>query len=110
MREAELEVHEWTGTPSVRIWLRYYYWSSNRWSCLPGYLAAKEGYWTTSGLSNSLNLFDDDGRLIATAFDMDVQYIGYPFDGLKGDTGNFMVLLEGLLHYSIKLGWEFIVV
>ena len=40
MRTAILEASGGTPKQSVRIELRYYYWSSNRWSCLPGYLKA----------------------------------------------------------------------
>src|SRR5215510_3600210 len=79
MRTAILEVSG--AKQSVRIELRYYYWSSNRWSCPPGYLTASKGYWTTDGPFDVLHLYDDDDELIAVAHDMDVQYLGYPFDG-----------------------------
>jgi hypothetical protein len=105
MRTAILEVRGTKG--SVRIELRYYYWSSNRWSCLPGYMRASKGYWHTDGSNNTIDLYDDDDELVATGHYMDVQHLGYPFDGLDGDTGPFWVFPGGRL-YRDAFEWRFL--
>ena len=99
MRTAILEVSG--ARESIRIELRYYYWSSNRWSCLPGYLKASEGYWKSSGLTDTLFLYDDDDNLVASGINMDMQYLGYPFDDLDGDTGPFWASLGGMLAQGV---------
>jgi len=105
MRTAILEV---SGTKrSARIELVYYYFGSNRWSCLPAYLMANEGYWHTSGMSDTLSLYDDDDKLVAFTHDMDVQYLGYPFDGLDGDTGRFWAARGGTFYRDVAK-WRFL--
>ena len=101
MRTAILEASGGTPKQSVRIELRYYYWSSNRWSCLPGYLKASKGYWSSSGVTDTLYLYDDDDGLVAFCHDMDAQNLGYPFDGLDGDTGPFWASLGGMLAQGV---------
>ena len=56
---------------------------------------------------NSITLFDDDDDLIARSYHMDVQYLGYPFDGLKGETGPFSVYKGGILNNDI-VTWRFL--
>jgi hypothetical protein len=107
MRKAILEVSGAISKQSVRVELRYYYWSSNRWSCLPGYLAAHKGYWQTTGLGDTLDLYDDNDNRVAFGINMDVQYLGYPFDGLKGDTGPFWVSLGGVFSQDV-VTWRFL--
>ena len=107
MRTAILEVSGKISKRSARIELRYYYWSSNRWSCPPGYLRASKGYWHTGGVTDTLFLYDDDDKLVASGDDMDVQYLGYPFDGLDGDTGPFWVNLGGMLSDDVVV-WRFL--
>src|SRR5262245_65766457 len=59
MRTAILEVTGKNSKRSARSRLRYYYWSSNRWSCPPGYLRASKGYWHTGADTDTLLLYDD---------------------------------------------------
>jgi hypothetical protein len=107
MRTAILEVSGKISKQSVRVELRYYYLSSNRWSCPPGYLRASKGYWKSSGNVDTLYLYDDNDKLVASGINMDVQHFGYPFDGLKGDTGPFWVNYGGALDQDV-VTWRFI--
>jgi hypothetical protein len=107
VRTAILEVSGAISKQSARIELRYYYWSSNRWSCLPGPLRASKGYWHTSGNVDTLYLYDDDDKLVAFGHDVDVQHFGYPFDGLNGDTGPFWVNLGGMFSQDV-VTWRFL--
>jgi hypothetical protein len=46
-------------------------------------------------LTDSIYLYDSDGEMVASSYDTDVQYVGYPFDGLSGKTGPFSVYAKG---------------
>jgi hypothetical protein len=93
---------------SANVNLNYYYFSSNTWWCLPGYLGPIKGTWFSSGMSNSIFLYDPDDQLIASSYDMDVQYLGYPFDGLAGKTGPFSVYAKNSVFYNDTTRWKFL--
>lgn len=87
MRRAILRVY-----PTLDITLKWMMlpmglpgWRTVRyWSCLPGYLGADHGYWTEHALKQLIKLYDEDDDQIATVLGMEISWVGYPFDGLKG--------------------------
>ncbi len=71
-------------------------------------MLASKGYWKSSGLVDTIYLYNDDDKLVAFAHDVDAQNVGYPFNGLTGDTGPFWVSLGGMLSQDPVVKWRFL--
>lgn len=65
------------------------------WWCLPGYLGVSSGYYRDQAIGNGVSFYDDDDNLIGHAYGVDVSWVGYPFDNLEGDTGDFSKYTRG---------------
>lgn len=112
MRHAVMSVRETSRlSNSKRSMLLDFYWNwvavgqaVQRWSCPPGLLGASNGYWRDHPLTNDIKLYDDDDKFLAWVWDAKVPYIGYPFDGLAGSTGDFTVMTQqggALDHFCV---------
>jgi hypothetical protein len=110
MATAWLEVTGEYSKRSFVLHLDFNHFSANTWWCRPGYLGATEGTWTSSGLTDSIYVYDPDDELVARSFDMDVDYLGYPFSGLAGDTGPISVYAKGSVLYQDVCTWKFLFV
>lgn len=97
------------GTYSVDVELEYNYVSDNTWSCLPGYMGADSGTWTSHKSHQRIKLLNSKGKEMMVLEHVPVNvYVGDPLPHLVGKgPGPCLTPVSGGVLLGSDVEWEF---